>query len=107
MKKDRQFSDAKKVVMHNLEAVQSSLIACVEEGMIDTESVHYNAILDLLEDARLLKEWSEMEELIAQAKTLELDIASYLSRKGRTSVSYRWPTRPATQSVVDTGSTLS
>lgn len=91
MAKDPQFSKAKETVVENLEAIKNSLVRCVEDGMIDTDDYFYNEVLGLLADASIVKSWDELVEAITKAKTLEVDIAAFLARKGRTSVSLPWP----------------
>jgi hypothetical protein len=89
--KDEPFLDAKEDVIENLEAIQLSLIRCVDEGMIDLENAYYNQVLDLQEDARIVDTWEELGEIVAHGKTLEADVAAWLSLHGRTSVSLPWP----------------
>ncbi|HSX37411.1 MAG TPA: hypothetical protein VLE95_01100 [Chlamydiales bacterium] len=91
MPKSFQFSIAKETVLKNLETLQMSLVQCVEEGMVDVGNNYYNEILDLLDDAHTLQGWDALEEAIARAKTLEMGIAVWLARHGRTTVSLTWP----------------
>jgi len=93
MPKNPQFIEAKEDVADNLEAIQLSLIRCVDEGMIDLEDLLYNQVLDLLEDVRIVNTWDELMEIVTRAKTLEIDVAAWLSRHGRTSISLPWPKR--------------
>jgi len=88
-----QFLEAKDTILENLEVLRTSLIFCVDEGMIDREDVLYNELLGLIDDVSVGKNWDEMEELIAKAKILEQDIAAWLSLHGKTSVSLPWPKR--------------
>lgn len=92
--KDELFLEAKDTAYENLEAIGMSLVQSVDEGMVDLEDSLYNQVLGLMDDASIVSTWDEMEELIAQAKVLEQDIASWLSRHGRTSYSLSWPKRP-------------
>ena len=94
MAKDPLFLQAKDVVFENLEAIRLSLIRCVDEGMIDMEDTLYNEVLGLIDEADIVKNWGEMEELIARSKTLEQDIAAWLAMHGRTSLSLPWPRKP-------------
>ena len=91
MAKNPQFIVAKEDVIDNLEAIQLNLIRCVDEGMIDLEDTYYNEILDLLEDARIVSAWDELMEIVAKGRTLEIDVAAWLSLHGRTSISLTWP----------------
>ena len=91
MVKDTQLLLAKQTILENLEAIQTSLNRCVQEGMIDPDDDYYNVILGLIEDARTVDNWDELMEAVVRAKTLEIDIASWLSRHGRTTVSFNWP----------------
>jgi len=91
MVKDTQLLLAKQTILENLEAIQASLNRCVQEGMIDLDDDYYNEILGLIEDARTVDNWDELMEAVVRAKTLEIDIASWLSRHGRTTLSFNWP----------------
>ena len=93
MAKDSQFLQSKKELIENLDALEMSLIRCVDEGMIDLEDHYYNEVLDLLEEARVVSSWEELEEVVQLGKTLEVDIAAWLSLHGRTTLSYPWPNR--------------
>lgn len=87
------FTEAKEKVEDNLESIRLSLVRCIEEGMIDSDAAYYNELIDLQEEAELSQSWEELEEVISQAKPLEMDVASWLSLHGRTSVSLPWPQR--------------
>ena len=85
---------AKEATLENLRSIQQTLTACVEEGMVDTGDAYYNEILDLLEDTRILTSWDELDEIITLAKTLEVDVAAWLSFHGRTTISLPSPNPP-------------
>lgn len=87
------FFESKDIALENLEAIRLSLSLCVDEGMIDLEDELYNQLLGLIDDVYEVRNWDEMEELIAQAKVLEQDIAAWLAMHGRTSYSLPWPNR--------------
>ncbi len=87
------FPQAKSTTLENLEVIQTSLIRCVGEGMIDLEDTYYNEILGLIEEAEIVDTWDELMEVITHAKTLENDVAAWLSVHGRTTVSLPWPRR--------------
>lgn len=91
MAKDPLFLRAKESVIENLETIQLSLIRCVEEGMLDADDAYYNELLALLEDARIVATWDELMEVVALAKTLEIDVAVWMSRRGKTTISLPWP----------------
>jgi hypothetical protein len=93
MAKDRRLTQAKQVVFHNLEDLQVNLSRSVAEGMVDLDDDYYNEVLGLLDDARTAENWDELMEAIVRAKTLEMDIAAWMSMHGRTTVSYSWPKR--------------
>lgn len=93
MAKDREFSTAKENTLRNLETIQMSLVQCVNEGMLDPDSEQYNDLLDLIVDARIVDNWDELLELATRGKTLEMDVAAFLARLGRTTVSLNWPRR--------------
>lgn len=94
MARDQTLSLAKQALFENLETLQTSLIRCVEEGMIDLDDDYYNEVLGLIEDARTLVSWDDLAEASARGKTLEIDIAAWLSRHGKTTISLSWPRKP-------------
>ncbi len=85
------FVQAKEDTVENLEAIKESLNRCIDEGMIDEDDAYYNEILDLIDDAHIVDTWDELAEIITKSKTLEVDIAAWLSFHGRTSVALPWP----------------
>lgn len=85
------FARAKGDTLENLEAIKTSLVRCIEEGMIDEDDAYYNELLGLIDDAHIIDTWEELAEIITKAKTLEIDVAAWLSFHGRTSVSLPWP----------------
>ncbi len=95
MAKDPQivaFLEARSDTVENLEAIELSLARCIDEGMMDLEDAYYNELLSLIDKANLSKNWEELQEVIARAKILEIDVAAWLSGHGRTSISLPWPT---------------
>lgn len=93
MANDLAFPQAKSITMENLETIQTSLMRCVDEGMIDLEDTYYNEILGLIDEANLVDTWEELMEVVTRAKTLENDVAAWLAMHGRTTVSLPWPKR--------------
>lgn len=89
------FSQAKSTTLENLEVIQTNLVRSVGEGMIDLEDTYYNEILGLITEADIVDTWEELMEVITRAKTLEIDVAAWLARHGRTTVSLPWPKRPS------------
>ena len=96
MSKDKQLIQAKEDIIDNLEAIQLVLRECESGGMVDFESSYYNELSDLITDARIVKTWDELMEIVTRAKTLETDVDGWLSFHGRTTVSLTWPNKPAT-----------
>lgn len=88
------FLEARGDTVENLEAIKLSLSRCMDEGMIDLEDAYYNELLALIDEATLSETWDELMEVIAKAKTLEIDVAVWLSNHGRTSISLPWPKQP-------------
>lgn len=85
------FHHAKSQVLANLELIQISLVRCIDEGMIDTEATSYNEVLDLIDEAHAVKAWEGLLEVVVRGKTVENDVAAWLARHGRTTVSLLWP----------------
>lgn len=89
-----EFVKAREMASENLEAIKSVLSACVDEGMVDSNSDYYNELLLLIDEASLSKTWDELMEVVAKAKILEIDVAAWLASKGRTTISFPWPSPP-------------
>lgn len=87
------FLKARQAAEENVEAIQIILSRCVDAGMPDLGSEYYNALVSLLEEIPECKTWDELDEIIAQAKVLEIDIDAWLSAHGQTTLSLPWPTR--------------
>ncbi|MES2273483.1 MAG: hypothetical protein V4487_04775 [Chlamydiota bacterium] len=90
------FAEAKEDTLENIEAIKLNLARCVEEGMIDFNDTYYNELVDLEDEVNAVDNWEELIELTLKAKTLEIDIAAFLSLHGHTSLSLPWPKKPST-----------
>ena len=62
--------------------------------MIDADDNYYNELLGLMDETHIAESWDELDEVITKAKTLEIDVAAWLSGHGRTSISLPWPKKP-------------
>lgn len=91
MKKDPELEKAKIEVIENLETIRILLDQCVNQGMIDEGCKYYNDLLDLNTDAHIVEQWEELTEIITLAKTLEIDIDTWISIHGGSSLSLLWP----------------
>ncbi len=91
MAKDPVLAKAKKEVIENLEIIRVLLDQCVDKGMIDDDSKYYNELLGLIADAQIVEEWEELTEIITLAKILEVDIDTWISIHGGSSLSLLWP----------------
>lgn len=88
------FLESRGDTVENLEAIRLNLTRCVDEGMVDLEDTYYNELSVLIDEASMSKNWEELMEVIAKAKTLEVDVAVWLSNHGQTSISLPWPKPP-------------
>ena len=88
---DQMFFKAQSQTVANLESLQVSLMQSTEDGMLDLGDSYYNEIIGLIQEANLSENWDELLEVIVKGKTLEKDIAAWLARHGRTTVSFSWP----------------
>lgn len=89
--KDHAIERARTEILENLESIQISLIRCVDEGMVDLGNERYNEILGLIEEAHLANNRDDLQEVITRSRAFERDIAAWLARRGRTTVSMAWP----------------
>lgn len=94
MARDLDFLKAKGDTVDNLKAIQMNLTRCIDEGMMDLEDAYYNQVLFLIDEASLSKNWDELMEVVTKAKTLEIDVAAWLSGRGENSISLPWPRAP-------------
>lgn len=92
-----EFLEAKGSAVENLEAIRINLNRCVSEGMVDPNDEYYNELLLLIDEATLSESWDQLMEVITRAKTLEIDVAAWLSGHGQTSISLPWPRPPKSQ----------
>ncbi len=88
------FLESRGDTVENLEAIRLNLSRCVDDGMVDLEDTYYNELLVLIDEASMSKNWEELMEVISKAKTLEVDVAVWLSNHGQTSISLPWPKPP-------------
>lgn len=88
------FLDARETLMGNLETIRDSLVRCIDEGLVDVEDEYYNELLDLIEEAYQVDNWDELMEAVSKAKPLEIDVANWLSRHGRSQIALSWPKPP-------------
>lgn len=86
-----QFHLDKKSTLQNLRTLRNLLDVSIREGMIDRDAVLYNQILALIDDAHIVKTEEDLKEAIAQGKTLETEIDTWLSLHGRTTIGLSWP----------------
>ena len=87
------FFQLREDVLERLDFLRKSILECLGEGYVGPEDSFYNQCLALIDDAHILDNWDEMDELVTRAKLLETDVATWLALKGRTSVSIEWPHR--------------
>ena len=88
------FLESRGDTVENLEAIRLNLTRCVDDGMVDRENTYYNELLALIDEASMSKNWEELTEVISKAKSLEVDVAVWLSNHGQTSLSLPWPKPP-------------
>lgn len=67
--------EAKLLAAESLETIRTSLLLALESGMPDPGDKTYNQCVTLIEELQFIDTWDEMEGLIAQAKTLENEVA--------------------------------
>lgn len=91
------FRKVRREVLDNLETIQARVSLCVEAGMQDPGAHYYNELVDLIAEASEAEDWALLEEVIAEAKTIEKEVDAWLSFQGQTSVSLFWPSKERKQ----------
>jgi len=87
----KSFMKAKDQVIDNLETLQVLLDDYTEEGLLDPESVIYNELLAILDEADLSEGNPELAEVIVRGKELEHNLDTWLSMHGGNSMELTWP----------------
>lgn len=87
----KEFGKDRQITIVNLETIQITLSECVNDGILDEESQFYNELIELLDQARIVKTYPELAEVITKAKILETGIDAWLSMKRKETLSISWP----------------
>jgi hypothetical protein len=85
------FSHDKKRVIHCLNTMKLLLDSCIADGMIDSNARFHNELIDFLAEAHIAQSDAELQEVITQARCLEMDFDAWLSHKGLVTLSLEWP----------------
>ncbi len=85
------FFTSKEYAVENLEMLRKAILSCLNAGLTGPEDSFYNQCLSLMDDARIVENWDEMEDLVTRAKLLESDISTWLAIYGQTTISLVWP----------------
>jgi len=84
------FNKDKEDTIVNLETIRMTLNECIDEGILDEDSDVYNEVIELIDQAKLIKTYPELADVIAKAKKIETGVDGWLSRKLRETVSISW-----------------
>ncbi len=84
------FNKDKEDTIVNLETIRMTLNECIDEGILDEDSDVYNELIELIDQAKLIKTYPELADVIAKAKKIETGVDGWLSRKLRETVSISW-----------------
>lgn len=85
------FSKAQEDVLKNLAVLLFNLNICTDAGMLDKDESLYNRIQDIIDEVNTVDTMEELEEFVAQAKTIESQIDLWLANQGETTIGLDWP----------------
>lgn len=78
-------------VVRLLRIIETRIDICVENGMIDQDSILYNKTDDLVDDAKVVETPFELMEIVNKAKVIEINLDRWLVSKGQTTIGLPWP----------------
>jgi hypothetical protein len=84
------FNKDKEDTVVNLETIRMTLNECIDEGILDAESDVYNELIELIDQARIVKTYPDLADVITKAKKIETGVDGWLSRKLRETISISW-----------------
>ena len=90
----KQFLEARRTTIENIQAILLILDECIDQGLLDPESRFHNELIGFDSQATQAKEYAQLGEVITQAKILETDIDVWLAGLGRSTLSLSWPMLP-------------
>lgn len=85
------FQKAQEDVLKNLAVLLFNLNICTDAGMLDKDETMYNRIQDIIDEVNTIDSMEELEEFVAQAKTIESQIDLWLVSQGEVTISLDWP----------------
>lgn len=85
------FQKAQEDVLKNLAILLFNLNICTDAGMLDKDENMYNRIQDIIDEVNTIDSMEELEEFVAQAKTIESQIDLWLVSQGEVTISLDWP----------------
>lgn len=86
-----QFILYKEQVIDILEDLQSMIVQCEDQGMLDPNSTLYNELLVIMDEAKYANNLEELDEVITKGKELEYNVESWLARHGGSTLELNWP----------------
>jgi hypothetical protein len=78
-----------------LNSLQEGLSDCKDVGYPDPGEVLYNRIYELVQDAEAVEDFSELTEVVEEAKEVETLLEAWLEREGLSSLAIEWPSIPS------------
>ena len=89
--KEEKFLEAKEDILNSLANIEISVSQLEEQNILNDSSEFYNQIDDLIENAKVLNNPSELDMVIDRAKVLEKKLDVFLAEKGVSSMEINWP----------------
>lgn len=86
-----QFRNHKNQVMDLIDSLVEMLEESIFAGMSDENSILYNEINDLIEEANSCDSYLVLSEIVHRAKQIEHNLESWLSNYGKMTQELNWP----------------
>ena len=89
--KEEKFLEAKEDILNSLANIEISVSQLEEQHILNDSSEFYNQIDELIENAKVLNNPSELDMVIDRAKVLEKKLDVFLAENGISSIEINWP----------------
>lgn len=90
-KEIEKFLQVKEDVLNRLEDIRFGIIECEDKGMEDLDSVLYNEMLNLIQEAETIDNYEELSMIIIRAQAIEKNIDTWIANQGGDTLNINWP----------------